>query len=269
MKKNKRITQKDRAKYLLVENLFYNDHEFINKLEKIKEKWKLGEIPSYKEYLYGLHDTLNIKNFDKIYAYEKTGKLDKAELKGEIDNAIGKCHQRFIDDHNKIDYQNLEKDIKKLVNEFNLGNQFIKPLLDFLISGWWENPKTMFNLYTINNTEERKMVVEINVNTTLNDIKESWGLIEKHKKELWPDKKTKRISKKTIENFALYFIAKSLKGKQKGIYKDTDLVTKIWDYDPDVDPDIGSLSSLGKEDKKRSQNLRQIRRRMKAKNRDN
>ncbi|MFA6184499.1 MAG: hypothetical protein WC682_05405 [Parcubacteria group bacterium] len=205
------------------------------------------------------------------------GRVNKIFEKWELPlcNAKGKNISDYLNEfkknHGESAVNRLTKDIIKLIYDFDLGINWFFPYFKFFLSEKELPIPNQSFLITSNEADcvkDKRIKLEICPYTTLEDIKNSWPEIKKLQKKVWPKAKQQKISKKTIENFLIWANDKGLKfnttptsktmydpvkGKDE-IIKATDrnIVCKIWENEKDI--------SL-KTEKKRINNLRQIRKR--------
>lgn len=153
------------------------------------------------------------------------------------------------------------KDINKFLSTFNLGEEWLITITDYTISAWLSPP--IYNLHTkeIGQSGKKRLVLILNPDTSIDDIKEAWWLIDKKQKELWPNFERPNFSIKSFRN--LFIAIQDLQERSKRSDtiesqkdKDLDIVVKIW-----TDAEDDSTAA----DKKRRSNLRQIRSRLKRK----
>ncbi len=158
--------------------------------------------------------------------------------------------------------QEFYKDINNLLKKYDFGYEWFQPMIDFVVSFWLYPPSRNLDVREC----EKRVTLTLNPDTSLEDITKSWPMINKKQRELWPNFKRTNLTKKTFKNLEIAvqdIKERYVKGKIRKIhdgddfreYKitDRDIVTEIWDQEED--------DSSGA-DKKRMQNLRQIRKRI-------
>jgi len=147
-------------------------------------------------------------------------------------------------------------DICIFLNEFDLGKEWIGTIFNLILQNWFFPPED--NLY-ISSTDEkfgrRRVILELNHDTSLADIQRAWKTIRRFQKKLWPDSKRLNYSTKALNNLEIAASDILLRMDNKKI-NDLDIAGRIWSEVNDVRLEA---------DKRRRSNLRQIRHRMKTK----
>jgi hypothetical protein len=157
---------------------------------------------------------------------------------------------------------NFHKDIEFFLEKYDLGHEWLIPIMDQVISMWQFPP--IHNLH-IQKSNKRVSLV-LNPDTSLSDIKEVWEEIKKEQKKLWPNFKKINFSNKLYPNLFIAIEDRDIKetkdenfdeSEQKNYKnKDLDSVGKLWENEEDMSQET---------DIKRMENLRQIRKRFKDK----
>jgi len=145
-----------------------------------------------------------------------------------------------------------------------MGREWSMTIADFVVSGWLFHPNQ--NLYFYKKEDGRKTVVlELNPDTSLADIKKVWPRIESAQKELRPKYKKQNVTVKMYDNLhiAISDVVERARGPllddvsaRKYKTKDSDLVARLWN-DPEDDSESADL--------RRKANLRKIRQRFSKK----
>ena len=234
----------------LFKEKFFTDNDFAASLKLLIDKWNptyrnqqsLGYCWSYKEYK-------EVRKRNKI-AYDR--------------------RVNFINSLNGETFLEFEDDIYKFLEKYDLGKEWINTITDFILCLWLYPPP--FNLHSDADKRaggHQRVILELNPDTSPDDLAEAWGYIKKQQKELYPLFKRKYFTKKSFTNLdiAIMDIREHLRAVEEEINpntgklrkykrKDTDIVGKIWESEEDVSEST---------DQRRAGNLRQIRRRFKQK----
>ena len=147
----------------------------------------------------------------------------------------------------------LSKEIEKMLQDNNFGQEWFLTIADFLISGWLQPPKYNLNISEKGKAGMKRIVLELNPDTSQNDIKEAWPWIKEKQKEAWPDFKTKYYTKKSFKILEFFMKARELKAEGK---IDIEITTDLY-------PEDAENMSSKETDERRRARLRQIRKRMK------
>lgn len=189
-----------------------------------------------------------------------TRELDKA-IGGYSNNEIKEIKALKVNFINKIGIRKYKEkflpDISKLLFHLGMGKEWLQPFADFLISGKLICPKSSLYLEGIEKSKKcNGIIVSIGPHTTLEDIKYNWKEIEKMKKVLWPQIKCLKVSHNSIQNLYIQvnelFSGSLNKETRRNGKTDSEKVIDYW-------PDAKNISKY--HDKKRINNLRQIRKR--------
>lgn len=194
-----------------------------------------------------------------------------------LNNVEGNDLRNYLEKFDKIHGANslpgLVNDINKLVYDFDLGTHWILPYLHFFLSE--KELPIPHHSFLVSGTEgdsikEKRIRLEIGPHTTLDDLKDIWPQIEKLKKKVWPKVKSEKISLKTLENYLIWAQDLNLRYSQKAVdQKIYDNATEVYQKEISKDEDIAGLIWPDEEDislkadKKRTNKLRQIRKRAK------
>ena len=272
--KNIKINSQKRSNFLIGKSILHDN--FQTELSEITREHTKACIHDYMFYFYELHKPI----VDEDSHREKIDNLPNKQER--ITASIKKCFDEYITKCGKEALAYLKQDIVELVKKYQLGNEFIEPLFTLSVSGYWDPPKMMFNIRPLEECKNsNSIILEIGQQTTLKDIKENWNEIEKIRKKIWPENKIERITKKTLEDDAIWLASLLIKHNAKikneeneilGIDKDgsyledEDIDKKYFEKDVFVMQEIWPDASSPKTDKKRINRLRTIRSRVKKKN---
>jgi hypothetical protein len=155
-------------------------------------------------------------------------------------------------------------DIEKLRLDLNLGAEWRTPIIAVIVSRYFFPPLYNLNITSDKNADgKRRVVLELNPDTSLDDLKSAWPKIRAAQKRGWPSFPKVNYTGKLFENLKLFKkgLAKGHErfetlndAKRKGGRKtDREIVTEIWEDEEDI--------SRGA-DLKRMARLRQNRHRM-------
>lgn len=169
-----------------------------------------------------------------------------------------KLRKKFINnDDDKL--MAITTDINYFISKHNLGDEWFFTIVDYLISRWLHVPEPNISVKEAG----RRVELILNPDTSLDDIKAIWPIIQKKQMKLWPNCKKNNFSKKMFKNLSIAMQDLIEKAKNKGSeldaasgrkykIKDLDLVSKIWENEKDNSEEA---------DRKKVPNLRQIRKR--------
>lgn len=235
--------------YLFLHSLNFNP-TFFDSYNQLVEKWnpsfslkKSGEDTSFLGYA---HACKSVKEVETKQA--EANKRTAAFLK-----KLGKQEDSFFDD------------IVLFLEKNDLGKEWVMTIADFIVSGWLSHPNQ--NLYIYKKEDGRKTVVlELNPDTSLADIKKFWPRIESAQKELRPKYKKQNVTVKMYDNLHIAIsdiverahgpLIDDVAGDRKYKMKDIDLVARLWGESED-DSESADL--------RKSAKLRKIRQRFSKK----
>jgi hypothetical protein len=145
-------------------------------------------------------------------------------------------------------------DLIDLLKISEFGYEWIPTLITLIIDRWFFPPR--YNLHI--RSDERimgkgRVVLELNPDTSIEDVEAAWPAIEKKQKELWPNHKKTNLHKKAIENLSLWEKRMLMSLDNPGL-SDMEAVVSLWGEDTDAPV---------KTDKARRARLRQIKHRSK------
>lgn len=149
----------------------------------------------------------------------------------------------------------------KRFEKYGIGNHWAKSIIEMIITGFYCPPDTNYISYI--DTKKNKVIIEIDQNVSLNDVKNTWGSNIAELQSKLKEVKKPRIKKHYWENYSLLYDSNKLK-------KDNIKV----DYDSTVGKRLTDLDKVGllfknaedmseKADKKRAGKLRTARHRAK------
>ena len=165
----------------------------------------------------------------------------------------------------KGEFEKFSDDIYDFIKKYDFGFEWSIPIMDIVISDWFCSPFYNLNISSSGSKNKKRITLTLNPDTSLDDIKDAWAEIKKKQHKGWPNFKKTNITKKSFPNLntAIKDLEERLlKGAkefdeitlQSYKQKDSDIAGKIWSEEDDI-----SISA----DKKRTVNLRQIRKRLK------
>lgn len=156
------------------------------------------------------------------------------------------------------------KDVCQLARDSDLGDEWLPSLVSAIIDHWFFPP--IHNLHIQADEEKKRVVLELNPDTSLDDIKLALAEIQYLQKKLNPKFKKSNFTDKSFKKLTLHKKDRLFRAKKHHLSsnedirimdsrtKDADIVADIWANAEDEKPDT---------DRKRISNLRQIRSRMK------
>ena len=215
---------------------------------------------------------INKTNSKPFFAY------DAKSMKGYND-AIIKRDEVFKNFYNnlKLKGENLRtefyKDIVELCYKLNLGQEWYDYIKWMLVCDFFSYPFYNLSIDTNKNDIEYhknkgKVILTLNPDTSIEDIKALWPEIKKKQKELWPNFRKENYSPKIKEKSNIIIRDIIERGNREITYydpveekniafskNDEDIVSSI--------PEIPGRNKLGKPGKRAINQLRQTRHRMK------
>ena len=234
----------------LFKECFFTDNEFAASFKLMIDKWN----PSYKNqerivFCWEYRDYKEVRKRNKI-AYDRRVKFINSLVDGKVSE--------------------FRNDILAFLGKFNFGKEWLNTIADFILSMWLYPP--MFNLHTDENNGakgKKRVLLELNPDTSIDDIKEAWREISQQQKELYPSFKKRYVTSKSFENLNIAIKDKkdrvigtrkvfdpALVQWQEYKTKDTDIAGGIWSDEEDISENA---------DRRRAANLRKIRQRFKEK----
>ena len=158
----------------------------------------------------------------------------------------------------------LENDIKSFLRKFKLGMEWAPTLNLLLITGFYSPPGMNFAMSIDDGpTNEKRIRLELNPDTSIDDIKMHWSPIRKFQKEIYPNFRKFNLTEKKFKNMGIATKDLEIRSQKESasfdeveykVYRSNDL-----DWAGILWPDEEDIST--KADVKRRNNLRQIRRR--------
>lgn len=221
---------------------FFRDESFYSELRVLFDKWPSSAQQTNPLGIAWDQELPKIKENDEKAYKQRIEFLDKLEEASALS---------FFDD------------VEEFLKRCDLGKEWILTITDYLISGWIHPPMENLNL----TEDDKRLVLVLNPDTSLEDLKDIWPRIKEEQKRLWPNYKKTNYSKKMFGNLFRALQDRDKRAMGRGIrldlaenkeYKvrDKDLVGELWEADEDT-----SLET----DRKRMVNLRQIRKRFRDK----
>ena len=239
-KKNKRFGS--------IEKVFKNEQLFL----------RLYTKPEFAKAILKFWDKFNHVPESFIYAHSiKT----LAEVRA-LNKVMRNKREQFFLSLSKQRRIDLIQSIQEILNDFNLGQEWLITIADFLINGYLMPPSIDLH-YQIEKRNGRKVaVIEIGPETSIDDFKMIISKIKDMQKLLYPKYKKHNLSKKFPKHFNIFTEDLMLEnvvingGLDDEKYKrnDIDLATEFFNDEKDI-----SLNA----DNKRAGLLRQIRHRLK------
>lgn len=228
--------------YLFLDSLSFNDF-FLRSYLDLLEKWNPSFAPEKNPPMLGyLHACKSAKEAEAKQA--EANKRTEAFLK-----KLGKQEDAFLDD------------IILFLEKNDMGKEWSMTIADLVVSGWFSPPNQNFFFYK--RKEGRKTVIlELNPDTSLEDIRKAWSRIESAQKELRPNHKKQNVTEKMYDNLRIAIsdaierarepLLDDVADNKKYKVTDNDLAAMLWS-DPEDDSEAADL--------RRAANLRKIRQR--------
>lgn len=145
------------------------------------------------------------------------------------------------------------KDVRQLARDSDLGDEWLPSLVSVIIDHWFFPP--IYNLHIQADEEKKRVVLQLNPDTSLDDIKLALAEIQYLQKKLNPKFKKSNFTDKSFKNLGIFKKDLSLRtSDESGQLNDGDIVGEIWSKEEDVST---------KADKRRESILKQVRHRMK------
>lgn len=218
------------------------DKHFISRLMEIREMFGLPKLKIF------VHTTAILGENPTDKEWSDFVILNRKIVSGR---------EQFLESCNADIHDLLFEMIDLILEDVKLGQEWKFPLLDFLLSGYITPP--MNNLVIKSDVGAKKVSLEINRNTTMKDIKTLWPTIQKSIVAVDGEIPQKRYLKGNFnEHLILLSKASNIQKKNPNV-KGLDLVSRIT-------PELTDNSEMpsSEQDKRMSANIRQIKRRFKA-----
>lgn len=223
--------------YKFEQRRFYNKDGFDENLLDLIEKWK-------SPYRTPSGSCFRCKDSEQLNKY--------------IKKAIAQRKKFFTSLEKSGKFDEFQKDVFDFLSRHKLGFEWCATIIDLIVSGWLCPPQD--NLYLNKQRDHSSMErvsIILNPDTSLKDIRNVWKKVKILQKELWPNFKKEYFTKKSLKTL---FIAKQdiIKRMEnaENQYNDLDLVAQIWEEGEDIKTET---------DRRRKNNLRQIRHRSRKK----
>lgn len=229
----------------------HRKRRFVESLRELLLKW------------YPYRKDINSRPIREEFGDKETFQIAK-ERKNEAVLELDKSKERL----SKQQKSELENDVKTFLRRFKLGMEWRPSIELLLITGFFSPPSMNFG-WTIDDgpSNEKRVHLILNPDTSIEDIKMHWSLIRKFQKELWPNFKKTNLTEKKLRNMGIATKDLELRSRKELAqfdpdtleykrYKasDSDWVGLLWPDEEDISEEA---------DRKRKANLRQIRRRFK------
>lgn len=158
-------------------------------------------------------------------------------------------------------------EIKKILSRADLGEEWWLTIAVTILQGWFFPPMDNFYMRGVGDAPTKKRIMlELNPDTSIEDIKEAWARIKGEQKKLGPNFRKINLTTNSFAKLGVYIKdleERFLKSTRKNEVEsedytatDMDRVGAIWPNEKDISE---------KADRKRAVKLRQIRRRMSKK----
>ena len=221
---------------------FFRDEDFYRELRGLFDKW-----PSSAQQTKPLG-----------IAWDQ----ELSKRKGNDEKAY-KQRVKFIESLSESKASDFYNDIQGFLKKHDLGEEWLLTMMDYIISGWVRPPMENLSI----EEKGKRVVLVLNPDTSLEDLKDIWPKIKEEQMRLWPNYKKTNYSKKMFGNLFRTLHDRDKKAMERGIrldlaenkeYKmrDKDLVGELWEADEDISEET---------DRRRTANLRQMRKRFRDK----
>lgn len=136
----------------------------------------------------------------------------------------------FLNSLDKDNKFKLFNDIDRFLITNNLGEEWFNVIADYLISSWFCPP--IYNLHISNDNRrslKNRIVLLLNPDTSIDDIKEAWWWISKKQKELYPNFKRPNFSMRSLRNLSIpvIFLADQIDKEKKNKYTNSAYLDKV------------------------------------------
>lgn len=160
---------------------------------------------------------------------------------------------KFFEIFDKGERNEFYNRIDRILIDNNLGIEWRCSLYDLVISGLFIPP--IYNLAIQSNAKDKSLNLKLNASTSLKDIKDAWGAIEKERIRVFGKVPRRNLSNKSVENVIKLARAENIQ-KHNPKLKGTGLIAELYPVsDNEEIPDVTT-------DKKSANNLRQIKSRL-------
>lgn len=145
------------------------------------------------------------------------------------------------------------QDIRKLAHDSGLGDEWLSTLVSVVIDHWLFPP--IYNLHIQADEKKKRVVLELNPDTSLDDIKVALAEIQYLQRKLSPDFKKHNFTDNSFRNLGILKKDLLIRTTDDDVeLNDLDIAGRIWSNEEDINE---------KTDKKRVYRLRQTRHRLK------
>jgi hypothetical protein len=241
---------------IALKNQYVFEKMFVNNEGEIL----LSLQPLFKEYdtppriVYPLKQLMNKRN-DKVL----TGILD--ERKKRFRESL-----LLIKSWSAKERDEFMGEIREILTHADLGEEWWLTIAVTVLQGWFFPPMDNFYMRSAGDIPKKRVVLELNPDTSIEDIKEAWATIKNRQKKLWPNFRRINLTTKSFTNLAVYMKdleERFLKSTRKDTVELEDYTTTDIDRVGAIWPNAKDVSE--KADRKRATKLRQIRHRLSKK----
>ncbi|MCX6760446.1 MAG: hypothetical protein NTW46_03850 [Candidatus Nealsonbacteria bacterium] len=234
--------------YLFKSLLFNRKTDFVVGLTELLKKWPSSFRKNELGWVWGCKDYKDASKKRSIASSQRIKFLKSLKEKGE--------------------FKNFCADIYDFLKKYSLSIEWSNSIIDLVVSAWFFPPLRNLDISSARRViGQKKIFLILNHDTSLKDIEDAWPEVRNKQKELWSNSKKTNITKKSFIN--LDVAIKDLKKRylegmenfnegelKKYKITDLDIAGGIWEDEEDISEET---------DKKRKDNLRQIRKRFKEK----
>lgn len=214
--------------------------KFLLPLMKIRKILRLPKIKDIGLAMQLVGDNPTQKDWDKLFEVLKQCGVNRANL-----------FKLF----NKEDRGYFYKLIDQILIDNKLGTEWTYPLIDLVISGIFMPP--IYNLVIQSNKEHRALCIKLNPSTSIEDIKDAWGLIQSQKKIVFKGISRRNLTDKSVDHLVTKVKMDKIKKRYPKL-KGTGILGELY-------PEMDNKPLDGEADRKLTNNLRQIKSRLSRK----
>lgn len=157
--------------------------------------------------IYEIRKKLGLPVKMEAHHFYSASKLSKEKLTKLLQKRSDEINERmmlFLENCSKEKRDDLTLSIEKILNDNELGEEWFISIANIIISGWLYPPT--YNLFVKSNSKNKKISIELNKTTTLEDIKEAWNdYINKEKIKIFGKNKQTYFGKKTGQKLLIAF----------------------------------------------------------------
>jgi hypothetical protein len=154
-------------------------------------------------------------------------------------------------------------EIKKILTYADLGEEWLLTIAVTVLQGWFFPPMDNFFIRSTGDGLKRRVVLELNPDTSIEDINEARVTIKNKQKKLWPNFRRINLTTNLFANLAVYIKdreERAFKGTRRDVLKSKDYTATDMDRVGAIWPN--AKDETEKADKKRRARLRQNRHRL-------